>query len=77
LVPFNQVVSEKLTDRGHIKTNNKRWHYLTLHYGSDELKKKRPFSVYVQGWSSTFCLILLHYTMDITLANYQYSLSEL
>jgi hypothetical protein len=24
LVPFNQVVSEKLTDRGHIKTNNKR-----------------------------------------------------
>jgi hypothetical protein len=23
-----------------IKTNNKRWHYLTLHYGSDELKKK-------------------------------------
>ena len=40
LVPFNPVVSEKLTDRGHIKTNNKRWHYLTLHYGSDELKKK-------------------------------------
>ena len=24
LVPFNPVVSEKLTDRGHIKTNNKR-----------------------------------------------------